>query len=163
MTGDFNVSLEHKPPCTGSAVIGGNNAAGAPDLERLQGLLRQFDLRALNTFHPQSGKHTFTMYDSRSSQIDYVFVRARSADSLAKTPLVLHHTELAQCFLGLPKGIFQNLKGAGGWASLLGENVLLDFSLACDVFDLMISPLYGYAHGSLDNMLHCSFATRAWR
>ena len=71
IAGDFNTSLEHRPPCTGSAVTG---AARVPDL---QGLLKQFDLRALNTFCPQSGKHTFTSHDSRKSQIDYVIVRAQ--------------------------------------------------------------------------------------
>ena len=59
-------------------------------------VLKQFDLRALNTFCPQSEKHTFTTHDSRKSQIDYVIVRARSADSTAKAPHVLHQTQLAQ-------------------------------------------------------------------
>ena len=96
IAGDFNASLEHRPPCTGSAVTSTAYAAGAPDLDRLQGLLKQFDLRALNTFCPQSEKHTFTTHDSRKSQIDYVIVRARSADSTAKAPHVLHQTQLAQ-------------------------------------------------------------------
>ena len=96
IAGDFNASLEHRPPCTGSAVTSTAYAAGVPDLDRLQGLLKQFDLRALNTFCPQSEKHTFTTHDSRKSQIDYVIVRARSADSTAKAPHVLHQTQLAQ-------------------------------------------------------------------
>ena len=96
IAGDFSASLEHRPPCTGSAVTSTAYAAGVPDLDRLQGLLKQFDLRALNTFCPQSEKHTFTTHDSRKSQIDYVIVRARSADSTAKAPHVLHQTQLAQ-------------------------------------------------------------------
>ena len=100
IAGDFNASLEHKPPCTGSAVTSTAYAAGVPDLDRLHGLLKQFDLRALNTFCPQSEKHTFTMYDSRKSQIDYVIVRARSADSTAKAPRVLRQTQLAQWKMG---------------------------------------------------------------
>ena len=100
IAGDFNASLEHKPPFTGSAVTSTAYAAGVPDLDRLHGLLKQFDLRALNTFCPQSEKHTFTMYDSRKSQIDYVIVRARSADSTAKAPRVLHQTQLAQWKMG---------------------------------------------------------------
>ena len=96
VAGDFNASLDHRSPCVGSAVISGSHAAGLPDVERLHGLLKQFDLRALNTFNPQPNKHTFTSYDARKSQIDYIFVRARSADAAAKAPQVLHETRLAQ-------------------------------------------------------------------
>ena len=96
VAGDFNASLAHRSPCVGSAVISGSHAAGLPDVERLHGLLKQFDLRALNTFNPQPNKHTFTSYDARKSQIDYIFVRARSADAAAKAFKVLHETRLAQ-------------------------------------------------------------------
>ena len=96
VAGDFNASLAHRSPCVGSAVISGSHAAGLPDVERLRGLLKQFDLRALNTFNPHPNKHTFTSYDARKSQIDYIFVRARSADAAAKAPQVLHETRLAQ-------------------------------------------------------------------
>ena len=96
VAGDFNASLDHRSPCVGSAVISGSHAAGLPDVDRLHGLLKQFDLRALNTFNPQPNKHTFTSYDDRKSQIDYIFVRARSADAAAKAPQVLHETRLAQ-------------------------------------------------------------------
>ena len=96
VAGDFNASLDHRSPCVGSAVISGSHAAGLPDVDRLHGLLKQFDLRALNTFNPQPHKHTFTSYDDRKSQIDYIFVRARSADATAKAPQVLQETRLAQ-------------------------------------------------------------------
>ena len=96
LAGDFNAALPHQPPCTGSAVMRSGNATEAPDVQQLQGILRQFDLRVLNTYHPQPAKHTFTFHNGETSQIDYIIVRARSADRTAKHTTVLTQTRLAQ-------------------------------------------------------------------
>ena len=96
LAGDFNAAVAHQPPCTGSAVMHSGNASEAPDVHRLHSLMRQFDLRALNTFHPQPRKHTYTHHSGETSQIDYVIVRARSADGTAKQPIILHEARLAQ-------------------------------------------------------------------
>ena len=101
LAGDFNAALRHQPPCTGSAVMRSGNATDAPDVQQLQGILRQFDLRALNTYHPYPVKHTFTFHNGETSQIDYTIVRARSAaqvcqaastrlDTLSSSGLWLH-------------------------------------------------------------------------
>ena len=96
LAGDFNAAMDHQPPCTGSAVMHSGNASEAPDIHRLHGLMKQFDLRALNTFHPQPLKHTYTHHSGEKSQIDYIIVRARSADGTAKQPITLHEARLAQ-------------------------------------------------------------------
>ncbi|CAE7693613.1 unnamed protein product, partial [Symbiodinium necroappetens] len=59
IAGDFNTGLQACAPHTGSAVIGKGNAADAPDAHVLQRMLKQFDLRALNTFQPAPGAFTF--------------------------------------------------------------------------------------------------------
>ena len=96
LAGDFNAALPHQPPSTGSAVMRSGNATEAPDIQQLQGILRQFDLRALNTYHPQPVKHTFTFHNGETSQIDYIIVRARSANRIAKHTTVLPQARLAQ-------------------------------------------------------------------
>ncbi|CAE7203415.1 jockey\pol [Symbiodinium sp. CCMP2592] len=104
IAGDFNTSLQHRAPCTGTAVITKGNAAEAQDAHVLQQLVKQFDLRALNTFQPTPCKHTYqhqTKTEVRS-QTDYILIRGRRTDSLAKQTTTLIDTDLG-AWRGGPK------------------------------------------------------------
>ncbi|CAE7356314.1 unnamed protein product, partial [Symbiodinium sp. CCMP2592] len=87
-----------------TAVITKGNAAEAQDAHVLQQLVKQFDLRALNTFQPTPCKHTYqhqTKTEVRS-QIDYILIRGRRTDSLAKQTTTLIDTDLG-AWRGGPK------------------------------------------------------------
>ena len=103
IAGDFNTGLQACAPHTGSAVIGKGNAANAPDAHVLQRMLKQFDLRALNTFQPTPGAFTFQHQEKgggfRRSQIDFIIIRGRRTDSQAK-----HTQTLVDADLGAWRG-----------------------------------------------------------
>ena len=96
VAGDFNTSLQSRTPCTGTAIINKGRAAAAVDVHVFQQLLKQFDLRALNTFQPEPCKHTY-QHPGRNdvkSQIDYILIRGRRADSRAKLTHTFIDTDL---------------------------------------------------------------------
>ncbi|CAE7191406.1 unnamed protein product, partial [Symbiodinium sp. CCMP2456] len=106
IAGDFNTGLQACAPYTGSAIIGKGNAADAPDAHVLQRMLKQFDLRALNTFQPAPGAFTFQHQTKggafRKSQIDFVIIRGRRTDSQAKCTRTLVDADLG-AWRGGPK------------------------------------------------------------
>ena len=104
VAGDFNTGLQFRTPCTGTAVLGKGNAAEAADAHVFQQMLKQFDLRALNTFQPEPCKHTY-QHPSKAgakSQIDYILIRGRRTDSRAKITTTLLNTDLG-AWRGGPK------------------------------------------------------------
>ena len=104
VAGDFNTGLQFRTPCTGTAVIGKGNAAEAADAHVFQQMLKQFDLRALNTFQPEPCKHTY-QHPSKAgakSQLDYILIRGRRTDSRAKMTTTLLNTDLG-AWRGGPK------------------------------------------------------------
>ncbi|CAE7339167.1 pol [Symbiodinium natans] len=80
IAGDFNTGLQARSPEVGSAVHRAGQAAKAKDQVTMQQLLRQFDLRALNTFHPYPLHTTYRhdQADKIKSQVDYILVRGGS-------------------------------------------------------------------------------------
>ena len=104
VAGDFNTSLQSRTPCTGTAIINKGSAAEAVDVHVFQQLLKQFDLRALNTFQPEPCKHTY-QHPGRNdvkSQIDYILIRGRRGDSRAKLTHTFIDTDLG-AWRGGPK------------------------------------------------------------
>ena len=97
IAGDFNTGLQARSPEVGSAVHRAGQAAKAKDQVTMQQLLRQFDLRALNTFHPYPLHTTYRhdQADKIKSQVDYILVRGRQTDQIAKRPHILCQTKLA--------------------------------------------------------------------
>ena len=104
IAGDFNTSLQHHSPHTGAAVITKGCAAEAPDAHVFHQLVKQFDLRALNTFQPTPCKHTYQHHTKTAvrSQIDYILIRGRRTDSLSKCTQTLIDTDLG-AWRGVPK------------------------------------------------------------
>ena len=104
LAGDFNTSLQHNSPYTGAAVINKGSAAEAPDAHVFHQLVKQFDLRALNTFQPTPCKHTYQHHTKTEvrSQIDYILIRGRRTDSLSKCTQTLIDTDLG-AWRGGPK------------------------------------------------------------
>ena len=106
VAGDFNTGLRSCAPYTGSAVIGRGNATDAPDAHMLHQMLKQFDLRALNTFQSTPGPTTFQHPEKggkvRRSQIDYIIIRGRRTDTQAKHAHTLVDTDLG-AWRGGPK------------------------------------------------------------
>ena len=93
VAGDFNTGLRQRSPQTGSAIVQSGNAVSAPDQVRFQQMLAQFDLRALNTFRPGPGKHTFqtTPTGGSLSQIDYILIRGSRTDNRAKAVQIIRN------------------------------------------------------------------------
>ena len=62
-------------------------------------MVKQFGLRALNTFQPTPCRHTYQHQTKAEvkSQIDYILIRGRRADSLAKCTQTLIDTDLGAC------------------------------------------------------------------
>ncbi|CAE6970262.1 pol [Symbiodinium sp. CCMP2456] len=100
IAGDFNTGLQACAPYTGSAIISKGNAADAPDAHVLQRMLKQFDLRALNTFQPTPGQTKGGAF--RQSQIDFIIIRGRRTDSQAKCTRTLVDADLG-AWRGGPK------------------------------------------------------------
>ena len=104
VAGDFNTSLQQHSPYTGAAVYTKGCAATAPDAHAFHQLVKQFDLRALNTFQPTPCKHTYQHHAKTvvRSQIDYILLRGRRTDSLSKCTQTLIDTDLG-AWRGGPK------------------------------------------------------------
>ena len=97
LAGDWNTGLDHIPHCVGlsdfSMNPGRHRGPRHPDSGKFGDLIRRHGLIALNTWDTTLGP-TYLGNRGSASRIDYILVRHKTSDSLAKHPIYLDQLPL---------------------------------------------------------------------